>query len=56
METFSRLTSSLLLSSVNLPGGELRRRGIQDELHMRNYLTEGDLISVSFTSMRSYQC
>lgn len=46
IETFSRLSSVLLLSAVNLPGGELRRRGIQDELHMRNYLTEGDLVSV----------
>lgn len=45
VETFSRLSSVLLLSSVNLPGGELRRRGVQDQLHMRDYFTEGDLIS-----------
>uniref|UniRef100_A0A672J803 Uncharacterized protein n=1 Tax=Salarias fasciatus TaxID=181472 RepID=A0A672J803_SALFA len=47
VETNSRLDSVLLLSSVNLPGGELRRRSAEDELTMREYLQEGDLISVS---------
>ena len=47
VETYSRLDSVLQLSSVNLPGGVLRRRGIQDELMMRDYFREGDLISVS---------
>ena len=47
MDTNSRLNSILMLSSVNLPGGELRRRSAEDELLMREYLTEGDLISVS---------
>jgi len=41
----SRLDGVLLLSSVNLPGGELRRRGAEDELSMRAYLVEGDLVS-----------
>lgn len=41
----SRLDGVLLLSSVNLPGGELRRRGAEDELSMRKFLVEGDLIS-----------
>ncbi len=45
VETNSRLDSVLLLSSVNLPGGELRRRSAEDELAMRGYLKEGDLIS-----------
>ncbi|KAM3873878.1 exosome complex component RRP4 isoform 2-T2 [Diretmus argenteus] len=45
VETNSRLDSVLLLSSVNLPGGELRRRSAEDELTMREYLQEGDLIS-----------
>ncbi|OTF78704.1 exosome complex component RRP4-like protein [Euroglyphus maynei] len=44
VETNSRLSSILQLSSVNLPGGELRRRTSEDELLMRNYLTKGDLI------------
>ena len=29
---------SFFLLSVNLPGGELRRRGAEDELSMRKYL------------------
>lgn len=45
VNTNSRLDSILLLSSVNLPGGELRRRGAEDEQMMRRYLQEGDLIS-----------
>lgn len=45
VETNSRLDSALLLSSVNLPGGELRRRSVEDEQMMRKYLQEGDLIS-----------
>merc|ERR1712112_585891 len=45
VDTNSRLDSALLLSSVNLPGGELRRRSAEDELMMRRYLEEGDLIS-----------
>ncbi|CAK8683506.1 unnamed protein product [Clavelina lepadiformis] len=45
VETNSRLDSVLHLSSVNLPGGELRRRSAADELTMREYLKEGDLIS-----------
>ncbi|KAJ6651993.1 hypothetical protein lerEdw1_015850 [Lerista edwardsae] len=47
VETNSRLDSVLLLSSMNLPGGELRRRSAEDELAMRDYLQEGDLISPS---------
>ncbi|XP_021546975.1 exosome complex component RRP4 isoform X1 [Neomonachus schauinslandi] len=49
VETNSRLDSVLLLSSMNLPGGELRRRSAEDELAMRGFLQEGDLISVSCT-------
>jgi exosome complex component RRP4 len=45
VETNSRLDSVLMLSSVNLPGGELRIRSAEDELMMRQYLQEGDLIS-----------
>eukprot|EP00795_Rhopilema_esculentum_P010333 gene10333-19031_t len=48
VDTFSKLDSVLLLSAVNLPGGELRRRSAEDELVMREYLSEGDLIFVSF--------
>ncbi|XP_057257530.1 exosome complex component RRP4 [Pezoporus wallicus] len=51
VETYSRLDSVLLLSSINLPGGELRRRSIEDELAMRDCLQEGDLISAEVQSI-----
>ncbi|XP_061193167.1 exosome complex component RRP4-like [Saccostrea echinata] len=51
VETHSKLDSSLLLSSVNLPGGELRRRSEEDEKMMRLYLKEGDLISAEVQSV-----
>ncbi|XP_063067321.1 exosome complex component RRP4 [Engraulis encrasicolus] len=53
VETSSRLDSVLLLSSVNLPGGELRRRSAEDELSMRDYLQEGDLISAEVQAVYS---
>lgn len=34
LDTHTRLDSILLLSAVNLPGGELRRRSTKDELLM----------------------
>uniref|UniRef100_A0A915IXD4 Ribosomal RNA-processing protein 4 n=1 Tax=Romanomermis culicivorax TaxID=13658 RepID=A0A915IXD4_ROMCU len=45
VDTNARLDSVLLISSVNLPGGELRRKSEEDELMMRQYLQDGDLIS-----------
>ncbi|XP_065224614.1 exosome complex component RRP4 [Planococcus citri] len=51
VDTNSRLDSNLLLSSVNLPGGELRRRSAEDEQMMRKYLVEGDLISAEVQSI-----
>lgn len=53
VDTYSRLQSFLLLSSVNLPGGELRRRSAEDEQMMRKYLSEGDLISAEVQSIFS---
>lgn len=44
----STLDGMLPLTSVNLPGGELRRRSEEDERMMRHYFVENDLISVSF--------
>lgn len=35
----------LLLSAVNLPGGVQRRRTYEDELNMRSFFVEGDLVS-----------
>lgn len=49
----SRLDAILMLSSVNLPGGELRRKTEEDELMMRHYLKEGDLISAEVQSVFS---
>lgn len=45
VDIHSKLDAILMLSSVNLPGGELRRRSEEDERLMRDYLAEGDLIS-----------
>ncbi|NP_001085606.1 exosome component 2 S homeolog [Xenopus laevis] len=53
VDTNSRLDSVLLLSAVNLPGGELRRRSAEDELAMRSYLQEGDLISAEVQAVYS---
>ena len=48
-----RLDALLQISSVNLPGGELRRRSAEDELSMRNYLQEGDLISAEVQNVHT---
>lgn len=53
IETNSRLDSILLISSINLPGGELRRRGIEDEQGMRKLLQEGDLVSAEVQNVMS---
>jgi len=44
VETGARLDSILLLNHINLPGGELRRKTIEDEMMMRSFFKEGDLI------------
>lgn len=44
VETSARLDSVLLLNHINLPGGELRRKTTEDEMMMRSYFKEGDLI------------
>lgn len=56
IETHSRMDSVLMLSSVNLPGGELRRRSEEDEKMMRSYLKEGDLISAEVQNVMSDGC
>lgn len=38
------LAASLPLSAINLPGGTLRRRTAVDELNIRSFLVEGDLV------------
>ena len=37
----------LMLSSINLPGGIQRRKSENDELQMRSFFAEGDILSVS---------
>ncbi|XP_025109724.1 exosome complex component RRP4-like [Pomacea canaliculata] len=49
----AKLDAVLMLSSVNLPGGELRRRSEEDERMMRSYLQEGDLISAEVQNVMS---
>lgn len=44
VETGARMDSILLLNHINLPGGELRRKTAEDEMMMRKYFKEGDLI------------
>jgi exosome complex component RRP4 len=37
--------ANLALTSINLPGGEQRRRSEDDKIHMREFFREGDVIS-----------
>ena len=53
VEVHAKLDAVLMLSSVNLPGGELRRRSEEDERLMRDYLKEGDLISAEVQNVMS---
>ncbi|GMM32828.1 exosome non-catalytic core subunit [Saccharomycopsis crataegensis] len=47
----ARSDAVLLLGSVNLPGGILRRKSDTDELTMRNMLKEGDLLNCEVQSL-----
>ena len=51
VDTGARLHSILLMSSVNLPGGELRRKTQEDEQRMRTFFSEGDLISAEVQAL-----
>ncbi|CAN8070530.1 unnamed protein product [Agarophyton chilense] len=42
----------LLLTAINLPGGVQRRRNQEDELNMRKYFKEGDLVSAEVQEQR----
>ncbi|PNS18084.1 Exosome complex component rrp4 [Sphaceloma murrayae] len=44
VEICAPLLANLPLSSINLPGGILRKRTAVDELNMRNFFEEGDLL------------
>ncbi len=49
----ARQDAVLVLGSVNLPGGILRRKSDTDELTMRNLLKEGDLLNCEVQSLFS---
>lgn len=49
----SRQEAKLLLSAVHLPGDVQRRRNAEDELNMRGFFREGDLISAEVQSVHS---
>lgn len=46
VDTNARQDANLLLSSVSLPGGVQRRKNESDELQMRHYFAEGDVLVV----------
>jgi exosome complex component RRP4 len=48
----SRGEAVLLLSSIDLPSGEQRRRTAEDELAMREIFTEGDLIAAAVQEVK----
>lgn len=45
------LSASLLLSSINLPGGILRKRTSVDELNIRTFFEEGELVVAEVQSL-----
>ncbi|KAA8900725.1 hypothetical protein FN846DRAFT_958063 [Sphaerosporella brunnea] len=47
----SAQNSALLLSSINLPGGILRKRTSTDELQIRTFFSEGDLLVAEVQSL-----
>lgn len=51
MDVSAPLLASLPLSSINLPGGILRRRTAVDELNIRTFFTEGDLVVAEVQSV-----
>lgn len=47
----SKQDAVLMLGSVNLPGGVLRRKSESDELQMRGFLKEGDLLNAEIQTI-----
>ncbi|KAF2267741.1 hypothetical protein CC78DRAFT_489644 [Lojkania enalia] len=47
------MLASLPLSAINLPGGILRRRTAVDELNIRTFFSEGDLLVAEVQSLHS---
>lgn len=51
VDTNSRQDSSLMLSSIHLPGAIQRRKSENDELQMRSFFCEGEIICVKNLSL-----
>nr|CDJ93624.1 exosome component 2 [Haemonchus contortus] len=47
-----RMAAILHLNNVNLPGGELRRKGLEDEVAMSKHLVVGDMVSAEVQQIR----
>lgn len=47
----AKQSAVLMLGSVNLPGGILRRKSESDELQMRSFLKDGDLLNAEVQSL-----
>lgn len=59
VEVRGRQEAVLMLSSINLPGGEQRRRTAEDQLNMRHFYVEHDLVSAevqAFFQVRGHCC
>jgi len=50
----ARNSATLLLGSINLPGGALRRRTLEDQLQMRQLFKENDLVSAEVSSFHQH--
>ncbi|ETN74892.1 hypothetical protein NECAME_12659 [Necator americanus] len=48
-----RIAAILQLNNVNLPGGELRRKGLEDEIAMSGHLVVGDVVSAEVQQVKS---
>ncbi|KAK6034662.1 hypothetical protein COOONC_27834 [Cooperia oncophora] len=47
-----RMAAILHLNNVNLPGGELRRKGLEDEVAMAKHMVVGDMVSAEVQQIR----
>ena len=53
VDVAASLMADLPLSAINLPGGILRRRTAVDELNIRTFFTEGDLLVAEVQTIRA---
>ncbi|KIH68540.1 hypothetical protein ANCDUO_01123 [Ancylostoma duodenale] len=48
-----RMSAILHLNNVNLPGGELRRKGLEDEVAMTEHLVVGDMVTAEVQQIKA---